>query len=68
MLYYIKAKIAVRVRGISGAFNETRSHLVHANDPKEAQNKFEAKIRRDKANAAPEDINFEYTEIATEIF
>lgn len=68
MIYYIKAKISVRVRGISGAFNETCSHLVHANTPREAQDKFEAQIRRDKADAAPQDIIFEYLEVATPIF
>ena len=68
MVFYIKAKVAVKVRGISGVFNEVRSHLVHANDSRDAQNKFENRIRRDKENAAPEDVNFEYLEIATEIF
>jgi hypothetical protein len=68
MLVYLKAKVVVKVRGISGGFNETISALVNGtNSVAEAKGKFEATVRRNKAHTLPDSINFEYIEVAPEI-
>lgn len=67
MLFYIKAKVEVKVRGISGAFGDTKSYLVRANNIQEAKHKFESRVRAEKQHMGPDDIIFTYIEIAPEI-
>ena len=66
-MYYIKAKVSVKVFGISGASQEGVSRLVNATSEREAINKFEAHCRQKFAKMEPEHISYEYLEIATPI-
>lgn len=67
MLFYIEAKVSVKVAGISGPFQETITWLVNANTLNEAKEKFKTRIRNDKASALPESISFEFVKIAGEL-
>lgn len=67
MLYYIKSDVAVRVRGISGPFTKTVAYLVNADNRNQARDKYENKVRQDFAHMVPEDIAFDYKEVAEEI-
>jgi len=66
-MYYIKAKVIVRVAGISGPFEEIRSALVHGINTFQAKEKFEFHARSQSAHMMPESMTFEYLEIAGEI-
>jgi len=66
-LYYIKAKISVRVEGISGPFNETLSALVRGVSTENAKVKFEAYVKQHYAHMQARKIDFEYLEVAGEI-
>lgn len=66
-LYYIKAKISVRVEGISGPFNETLSALVRGISTENAKTKFEAYVKQHYAHMMARSIVFDYVEIAGEI-
>lgn len=67
MLFYIKAKVSIRVTGISGPFEKNSSALVNATTVSEAKTKFENNVKRENANMQAQSFNFEYTEIAGEI-
>lgn len=67
MLYWIKAKIVIRVFGISGPFEETVTKLVNARSTNEARAKYEAHIRQMFAHMRGESISFQYITIADTI-
>lgn len=67
MLYYVQAKIQIRVHGISGPFEETITKLVEANSTPEAQSKFENHIRQMFAHMQGESFHFQYLTIADTI-
>lgn len=67
MLFYIEAKVHVKVAGISGPFQETYVKLVHANKVADAKIKFENHIRQVKAHAMPEKLTFEYVKLGDEL-
>jgi hypothetical protein len=67
MLFYIKAKVSIRVAGISGPFERSHSALVNANNVTEAKQKFEVVVKRENSNMQAQSFNFEYVEIAGEI-
>ncbi len=67
MLFYLEAKVSVRVTGISGPFQEVITWLVNANNIIDAKEKFKAHVRSEKASALPESINFEFIKIAGEL-
>ena len=67
MLYYIKAEVQFRVRGISGPFNVNASNLVNASGREEARTKFEEHVKNNHRHMAFEDVKFNYLEAAEEI-
>ena len=67
MLFYIKAKVSIRVDGISGPFEKPSSALVNAIDKGEAKQKFENVVRLENANMQAKSFQFEYLEFAGEI-
>ena len=67
MLFYIKAKVSIRVAGISGPFVRECSALPNANNVAEAKQKFETQVRNDNSNMQAQSFNFEYIEVASEI-
>ena len=67
MLYYIEAKVSVKVQGISGPFIKNTTWLVNASNLDHAKQKFEQRVAQDNADAMPEKINFEYIRLAGEI-
>jgi hypothetical protein len=64
MLFYIEAKIVIRVQGISGPFEEVIVWLVNAPTLPVAKAKFEAQVRRDKARMEAQSFTFEYLKTA----
>lgn len=67
MMYYIKAKVVIRVAGISGPWEAIISYLVNAPNLEVAKQKYELQVRKDKSNMDAQSFKFEYIEIATEI-
>ena len=67
MLYYIEAKISVKVSGISGPFITNTTWLVNAPHLDEAKRKFEQRVHQDNQRAMPEAIQFDYIKLAGEI-
>jgi hypothetical protein len=67
ILFYIKAKLSIYIRGISGASQEGVSRLVNAQNPTSAKLIFEEYCRRHFSHLEFERIEFEYLEIAYEI-
>lgn len=67
MLFYLRANVTLKVRGISGPFQRTIGWLVNANDPNHARQKFEEQVRKDFAHMQFEQAHFEYIEFAGEI-
>lgn len=67
MLYYIKAKVSIKVFGISGNSQEGVSKLVNANSENEALAKFKTYCNQKFSKMQPESINYEWLEIAGEI-
>ena len=67
MLYYIKAKVSIKVFGISGTSQEGVSKLVNANSETDALHKFENFCSRKFSTMQPETIKYEWLEIAGEI-
>ena len=72
-LFYIKAKIVIRVRNVSGPIEKTISHLVRANDALQARAKFEAEAAKECNQAiinfagSYDSLSYDYLEVATEI-
>jgi len=67
MLFYIRANVTLKVRGISGEFHRTIGWLVNAVDHNHAREKFEAQVKKDFAHMQFEQASFEYLEVAGEI-
>ena len=67
MLFYIEAKVSVKIAGISGLFQEVYVKLVHANSINDAKSKFESHIRSIKAHTMPEKLTFEYLKLGDEL-
>jgi len=67
MLFYIKAKVSVKVRGISGYSQEGVSCLIHGKHEKDALVNFGKYCNRRFARMEPDHINYEYLEIAPEV-
>jgi hypothetical protein len=67
MLYYIEAKVSVKVAGISGPFIQSVTWLVNANSLEEAQQKYERRVWQDNVKAMPESVKFEYVKLAGEL-
>ena len=67
MKFYIKAKVSVRVFGISGPFEYTASYLVNASALEHAKLKFEDKVRWDNRSKEADSFHFEYLETGSEI-
>jgi len=66
-LYTLKAKVSLRVDGISGPFEKVHAWHVNANSIEEAKSKFEARVAQSERHVGYQHINFEYTEIIGEI-
>jgi hypothetical protein len=67
MMYWIQAKVTIRVFGISGPFEQVVTQMVTAHDTNEARTKFEAHIRRRFAHMNGESFAFEYLTVADTI-
>ena len=67
MLYFIQAKVIIRVWGISGPFTETVTKLVNAHNTNDAKTKYEQHIRQMFAHMNAETFDFEYLIIADTI-
>lgn len=67
MLFYIEAKVSVKVAGISGPFQEVFVKLVNATTLNLAKRKFENNIKELKAATMPEKITFEYLKLGDEL-
>ena len=67
MKYYIKAKVSMRVAGISGPFEYTASYLVNDSTVDHAKLKFENQVRQDNRSKEAYSFSFEYLEVASEI-
>ncbi len=66
-MFYIKAKVTMRVTGISGPFEYTASYLVNAANKSTAKSKFESQVRVDNKEKETTNFRFEYVEIASTI-
>jgi hypothetical protein len=67
-MYYIKAKMSIRVPGISGPFEDNVTWLVHAPTLAIAKQKFESRVKQDNQNYGVEAaFTFTYLEIAGEL-
>lgn len=67
MLYFIQARVQIRVFGISGPFEETVTKLVEAHNTVEAQSRYEAHIRQMFAHMQSESFRFQYITVADTI-
>ncbi len=67
MLYLLEADVEIQVRGIAGAFKETRANLVNGNSLNEAKQKFEQFVKQSVNNMGPDKVSFKYTKIAPEL-
>jgi hypothetical protein len=67
MLYYIKAKVSIKVYGISGTSQEGVSKLVNANSENEALDKFKNFCSKKFSKMEPEKLSYDWLEIAGEI-
>ena len=67
MLYYIKAKVSIKVYGISGNSQEGVSKLVNANSENEALAKFKIFCAKKFSKMEPENLLYDWLEIAGEI-
>ena len=66
-MYYIKAKVTVKIFGISYPQEHTVSHLVETYNPDDARVKFEEYMKKKFAPNNPTSIKFEYIEVASPI-
>ncbi len=67
MLYWIQAKISIKVFGISGPFEQVVTQMVNAKNTTEARSKFENHMRKRFAHMQGESISFEYIIVADTI-
>lgn len=66
-LYWIQAKVQIRVFGISGPFEQLVTQMVQASSTREAQTKFENHMRKRFAHMNGESFHFEYITVADTI-
>lgn len=66
-LYYIKAKVIIRMENIHGPYEETVSHLVTAASVSHAKEIYERHVSSTKNHLEINRISFDYLEIATSI-
>ena len=66
-LFYMKAKVKIRVAGISGESQEGISGLLRAENRNDAKTKFRKYCERTFGRMDPVGIDIEYIEIAEEI-
>ncbi len=66
-LYWIQAKIQIRVFGISGPFEEVITQMVNAPNTREAQHKFEQHVKKRFAHMNGESFTFNYIIVADTI-
>lgn len=66
-MYYIKAKVTISIAGISGPFIQILSALVHGTSTNNAKDKFENYVKAQFAHMLPQNVAYEYIEIAGEI-
>ncbi len=67
MLYWIQAKISIKVFGISGPFEQVVTQMVNARNTQEARSKFENHIRQRFAHMNGESFDFQYLIVADTI-
>jgi hypothetical protein len=67
MIYFIQAKVNIRVWGISGPFTETVTKLVKAHNTNEAKSKYEEHVKQMFAHMNAESFEFDYMTIADTI-
>lgn len=67
MLYWIQAKVTMKVFGISGPFIQVITKMVNANSTESAKVKYEAHIRNMFTHVGAETYEFEYLIIADTI-
>lgn len=67
MLYWIQAKISIKVFGISGPFEQVVTQMVNARNTHEARSKFENHIRHRFAHMNGESFDFQYLIVADTI-
>lgn len=67
MLYWIQAKVEMRVFGISGPFVETITKMVNAHSTAEARSKYEQHVRQMFFHMNCESFDFQYLIIADTI-
>jgi hypothetical protein len=67
MLYWIQAKVVIRVFGISGPFEQVVTQMVNARHTQEARTKFENHMRARFAHMNGESFHFEYLTVADTI-
>lgn len=67
MMYYIEAKVIIRVVGISGPWEYISAYLVNAPSLEVAKQRYESQVRKDRANMDAQSFKFEYVKIAPEI-
>ena len=66
-LFYIAATVRATVTGISGPFIKSARYLVRETSIQAAKEKFERQVWQDLSHMEASNINYEYTEITTEI-
>lgn len=67
MLYWIQAKVVIKVFGISGPFEQVITKMVNARSTQEARSKFEYHVRQMFAHMNGESFHFEYLTVADTI-
>lgn len=67
MLYWIQAKVSIKVFGISGPFEQMVTQMVNAGSTQEAKMKFEQHMKNRFAHLNGETFRFEYLIIADTI-
>lgn len=66
-MFYIKARVVIKVAGISAPYEKMCSYLVNAPNVAVSKQKFESQVRKDNTNMDAQSFKFEYTEIAPTI-
>lgn len=67
MLYFIETRVTRKRENISSPSQEIVSHIVHASNAKEAEEKYKAAVRQRYANEPVVKIDYEPLRFATEI-
>jgi hypothetical protein len=67
MLYYIEAKVIIKVFGISGPWEKIIGYLVDAPNVQTAKQKYTSQVKKDNSNMEAESFTFDYLKIAPTI-